>query len=128
MMLQASMIKFLNRHNFLFYFPRILACIFVFLLALFALDVFAQYSGWSVILPLLIHLLPAIILLVATIIAWKHELIGTLIFLVFALLYLSNVGFNQHWSWYVVILLPATLISLFFFLSWLEKRKKSKFF
>lgn len=118
-----QMMRILKNHSFIFYFPRVLSCIYILFLSLFALDVLTEYIGWSVILPLFIHLLPAIVLLVTTIFAWKYELVGVLIFLAFALLYVFTIGLGQPWSWYVVIPLPATLVSLFFFLSWLEKKR-----
>ena len=55
----------------LYWLPRTLAIFFTSYLAVFAFDVFGAYKGWSVVLALFMHLIPAFILLIITIIAWK---------------------------------------------------------
>ena len=112
-----------NKTNIIYWSPRILSSLFIGLLSLFSLDVFAEYSGWQAVVPLLIHLIPSFILLLATIFAWKHELIGVILFFAFALLYLATVGLGHPLSWYLVIPGPAIVVSLLFLLSWLQKKK-----
>jgi cell division protein FtsW (lipid II flippase) len=104
--------------------PRILSLAFVLFLSLFALDVFSEYSGWSAILPLLIHLIPIFILLAITLIAWKYDLVGAVVFLGFAILYVFLAGFDRPWSWYAGISLPSALVGGLFILSWYKKRPK----
>jgi positive regulator of sigma E activity len=58
--------------------PRILAILFIVFFTIFALDVFDQ-DRWFV--ALLMHLIPAFTLLVLTIVAWSHEKIGGILFL-----------------------------------------------
>lgn len=117
--------KFIRKTSLFFWLPRILSSIFVVFLSLFALDVFNAYSGLAVVIPLLINLIPALILLLVVIISWKYELVGALAFLFFSFIYVSSVGFSQHWSWYVAIPLPSTIVSMLFLLSWINKKKKS---
>jgi hypothetical protein len=109
----------------IYWLPRILSLIFVLFLSLFALDVLGQFSGWSTILALLVHLLPALILLALTIIAWKHDLVGMIVFLVFAVYYVWTAGLDRHWSWYAFISGPAVVVGVLFFFSWLQKRRSS---
>lgn len=62
----------------LYWLPRILAILFIVFISLFALDVF-QEKNWP--LALLMHLFPSLILIILTIIAWKNELVGGILFL-----------------------------------------------
>lgn len=103
--------------------PRILSILFVIFLSLFAMDVFAFYKGWALIQALFIHLLPAIILAAVIVISWRYELAGAISFLLFACAYVWVVGMNRPWSWYAFIMAPAFFIGIFFFLSWLYKKR-----
>ncbi|MFH1161824.1 MAG: hypothetical protein V1696_00915 [Candidatus Jorgensenbacteria bacterium] len=110
-------------HKFLHWAPRILSILFVAFLSLFALDTFDTYSGWAAVLPLLMHLIPSFVLLVVIIIAWKYDLVGAILFLVFAALYVGMAGLDRPWSWYLLISGPAALVGIFFLLNWFYKRK-----
>ena len=104
--------------------PRVLSIAFVLFLSLFAFDVFSEYRGWDVVLPLLIHLVPSLVLLGVSLVAWKYDLVGTFVFIGFAVFYIFAAGLHRPWSWYAAISLPAAVVGIFFFLSWLQKRKK----
>ncbi|GMX58502.1 MAG: hypothetical protein MCSN_1560 [Candidatus Microsyncoccus archaeolyticus] len=108
----------------IYWLPRILSIGFVLYLSLFALDVFSEYSGLDIILPLLIHLIPSFVLLAAVLIAWKHDLVGVIVFLGFAIFYVFMVGLDRPLSWYMGISLPAAIVGVLFLLSWFQKRKK----
>lgn len=64
--------------NMLYWLPRILAIALICFFSIFALDVFTQ-PKW--ITALFIHLIPSFILIVLTIISWKHERLGGFLFL-----------------------------------------------
>lgn len=113
-------------HKFLHWAPRILSLLFVAFLSLFALDVFDMYSGWSAILPLLIHLVPSIILLIVVLVAWKRDMVGAVFFLGFALFYIGKAGLYRNWSWYLLIPGPAVLVGALFLVNWFLKRKNRK--
>ena len=102
--------------------PRILGVGFVVFLSLFALDVFGEYSGWETILAFFIHLLPSFVLLGVVIIAWKHDLVGAVVFLAFAVFYIWMAGLDRPWSWYAGISGPAALVGILFLMSWFQKR------
>ncbi len=104
--------------------PRILGVGFILFLSLFALDVFGEYSGWNVIPALLIHLLPSFVLLGIIIIAWKHDLVGAVVFLAFAVFYIWMAGLGRPWSWYAGISGPAAFVGILFLMSWFQKRNK----
>jgi hypothetical protein len=106
--------------------PRILSILFIFFLALFALDVFSEYHGWDIIPALFMHLLPSIILFIFTIIAWRYDLIGAVVFLIMAIFYVLMVGLHHHWSWYASISGPSAVIGILYFLSWVQRRSLDK--
>lgn len=108
----------------IYWLPRILSIGFVLYLSLFALDVFSEYSGLNIILPLLIHLIPSFILLGAVLVAWKHDLVGVIVFFGFAIFYIFMVGLDRPLSWYMGISLPAAIVGTLFLFSWFQKRKK----
>lgn len=107
----------------LYWAPRILSVGFILFISIFALDVFSEYSGFEVILPIFMHLLPSLILLIAVTIAWKYELVGAIIFLGFAVFYVFDIGFTRPVSWYLVIALPAAVVGTLYLISWIQKKK-----
>ncbi|MFA5155314.1 MAG: hypothetical protein WC453_02670 [Patescibacteria group bacterium] len=109
-------------HKAIYWLPRILSLGFVLFLSLFALDVFTEYSGWSAVLPFLIHLIPMLILLAAVLVAWKYDLVGAVIFFGFAVFYIVMVGWGRPWSWYAAISLPSAIVGLLYLLSWRYKK------
>ncbi|MFZ2024860.1 MAG: hypothetical protein WAV51_01075 [Microgenomates group bacterium] len=87
--------------NILYWLPRILAIFYVVFFSIFALDVFSE-PQW--ILALFMHLIPSMVLLIMTIVAWKRERVGGILFClagVFMLVF-------YHTVW---ITLPAFVIS-----------------
>lgn len=83
-----------------YWLPRGLAILFIVFISLFALDVFSE-KNWP--LALLAHLLPSFILIILTVIAWKNELLGGILFLFSTLVFL----FFFHST---VIVVPTFLI------------------
>jgi len=111
-------------NKFIYWTPRILSIIFIFLLALMSLDVFSsELNLWQTVVGLFIHNIPALILLVVLLISWKHDLVGATAFFIFAVLYIWMVGLDRHWSWYASISAPAAIIGVLFFINWLQKKK-----
>jgi hypothetical protein len=108
----------------LYYIPRIVSLGFVLFLSAFSLDVFSEYSGMQAIVPFLIHLLPALVLLLLILLAWKYDIAGVAIFVIVAVGYVALAGLSRPWSWYAFISGPALLIALLFFIHWILQRKK----
>ena len=109
--------------KFLYVSPRILSLLFVGFLSLFALDVFNEYQGWELVTALFIHLIPSLVLLVGVIIAWRYSIVGALIFFGFIAWYLWEAGFDKPWTWYALIVVPALIVGLLYFLDWLIRKK-----
>lgn len=107
----------------LYWAPRILGLLFVAFLSIFSLDVFDEYSGLQVVFALFMHLIPSLVLLFAIGFAWKYELVGAVMFIGAALIYIYFLGFNGPESWYLIISGPAFVVGLLFFLSWIQKRR-----
>jgi hypothetical protein len=84
--------------------PRALAIAFIVFIGLFALDVFTS-PNWFV--PLLTHLIPNYILIILTVIAWKHERVGGTLFLAGGL---GSVLFFHS----LILALPCLLIGILF--------------
>jgi cell division protein FtsW (lipid II flippase) len=115
--------KFMTKYKLLFWPPRILALLFVGFLSIFALDVFSEYSGWSVVPALLIHLIPSFALLLIIIVAWKNDLIGMFVFLATGVGYVFLAGFDRPWSWYAGISGPSILVGILFMINYIYQRR-----
>lgn len=102
----------------LFWTPRISLLIFAFLISLFALDVFGQgYGFWGTLGALLIHLAPVGVLLVAVVLAWRWEWVGTLLLTAWAVWYmLVAAGFLP--SVYLMMAGLPFVLGLLFLLNW----------
>jgi len=63
----------------LFWGPRILCILFAVFVSLFALDVFGEGFGfWQTIIALVMHLIPTYVVVIALVIAWRWEWVGTI--------------------------------------------------
>jgi hypothetical protein len=106
----------------LFWTPRILCILFAIFLSLFALDVFGEgLSVWGTILALLIHLVPVYIVLIVSVIAWRWEWAGAVLFTALAALYVVLAWGQFHWSVYAGISGPLVLIGALFLFNWLYR-------
>jgi hypothetical protein len=93
-----------TKKDVLYWFSRILAILFIVFISMFALDVF-DGPQWP--LALFMHLIPSFILIILTIIAWKKELTGGILFLISSIIML--IFFHS-----IIISLPAFIIGLLF--------------
>ena len=104
--------SFNNMNKLFYYLPRCLAILFVIFVSIFALDVFGTgESLWREIGGFLIHLIPSYILIIATIIAWKKEFTGGVIFIILGVLaafWIKNSSFS------LLIILPPFIIGILF--------------
>jgi len=108
----------------LYWTPRILAVLFIGFISLFALDVFGEgLSIWRTAGALLIHLIPSLVLAIATAIAWKSELSGGIIFLLLGLLFTVAFHTYTHLLTFLIISLPALLIGGLFLLNRIKRNR-----
>lgn len=118
--------------KFIYWTPRILSILFILFLALFSLDVFdTQDAGaGEIALGLLMHNIPALIMLAVLIISWKYEIVGGIAFILAGAAYIVVTAYNQlEWylviSWGLQISGPACLIGILFLINW-RRRKQHK--
>jgi hypothetical protein len=110
--------------------PRILSILFVLFLALFSLDTFDSCSSvLSCFVGLLIHNIPVFILIIILVIAWKHEIVGAIAFILAGLAYIILIITSQKFQWFMlswslIIAGPAFLVGTLFYIGW--KRKHSR--
>ena len=114
-----SMIKIVRRmirmnSTILLWSPRVFAIIYIAFLTLFAFDVFEIQAPWfQQFLGFLIHNIPAILLGIATIFAWKRPIIGGIAFFVagiaFFLFFIIQDG-GSSWIAILTLSLPPIII------------------
>lgn len=110
----------------LFWTPRALSIGYIVFLSLFASDVFGEgYGFWKTILALVIHLAPALVLLVGLILAWRWEWIGAALYASAGILYIGIVLSQPNspavkLNWILVIAGPAFLVAAMFLANWLK--------
>lgn len=113
-------------NKFLYLTPRILSILFILFLSLFSLDIFGNgYTFWETILGLFMHNIPVFVLTIILIIAWKHEIIGAIVFALAGLLYIALTLTRVQWylalSWSMIIAGPAFFIAILFYLNYKKK-------
>ena len=103
----------------IYWLPRILSILFIAFISMFALDVFNE-PQW--LLALFMHLIPSYFLIAITIVAWKHEMLGGVLFLIagFALLIFTH--FEA-----LIIGIPAFVIGFLFLITKRLFKAKGRF-
>ena len=114
-------------YNVIYWSARVLAFLLIGLLLMFSFDVFeVEASFWNQMLGLLMHNIPVIILILAIVIGWKLEIIPAIVFMAGAIFLISRTAFNNNLESIFSsfpLLIPAILVSILFYLSWLNKKK-----
>jgi lysylphosphatidylglycerol synthetase-like protein (DUF2156 family) len=104
----------------LFWTPRALCFAFAIFLSLFALDVFNEgYGFWKTLVALMIHLVPAFIVLAVLALAWRWEWVGAAGFAAAGALYAKTAW--RHPSWILTISVPLFVIAALFLVNWLKR-------
>ena len=120
--------------KFVYWTPRILSILFILFLAVFSFDVFdtPDQSAGDIALGLLMHNIPALILLAVLIISWKYEIVGGIVFILAGIAYIADVAINRADDWYTVIAWslqitgPAFLIGILFLMNWQRRKRHTK--
>ncbi len=114
---------------FVYWAPRVLSIMFIAFLALFSLDVITPESSLKeIIVGLIMHNIPVFIMIIVLVIAWKHEIVGAIAFLLAGVIYVvfttrSGLDWRIALSWSMTIAGPAFLIGGLFLVNWLRKRQ-----
>jgi hypothetical protein len=95
---------------------------------MFSLDVLELGSNArEIAIGLLMHNIPALILLAVVVISWKHEIVGGVVFILGGIAYIANMFINNGlvgniWLPSLIIAGPAFLIGILFLLNWIKKK------
>lgn len=104
--------------------PRILAILFSIFISLFALDVFDEgYNLWEALVGLLLHLIPTYLVVISLLIAWRWELLGAIVFIALATLYVLWGKGRQDLIAYYIVSGPLFLIGILFLFNWKFKKQ-----
>ncbi len=115
--------------KFVYWTPRILSIIFILFLALMSLDVFESASGFSeILIGLFMHNIPVFVLIIFLIIAWKHEWVGGVGFILAGLLYIITLLMRSQFELYMLLWIIqisgiAFFIGILFLMNWFRKKK-----
>lgn len=126
------MVKAIKPNRFVFWTPRILSILLILFLALMSLDIFdGNYGFWGTVLGLFMHNIPALVLLIVLIIAWKYEIVGGIVFTLAGLMHLIltilRLGFDFYsLIWIIIISGIAFFIAILFFIGWFRKKSNKK--
>lgn len=105
------------KNNFLKWLPRVLAIAYILFISIFAFDVFSpEYSIFDMIIGFLIHLIPSFILIIVTIIAWKKEFLGGILFILLSILFTIFFNTYKEIISFILISLILFIIGLLFIL------------
>jgi len=111
----------------LFWAPRVLSIAYIAFLSLFALDVFGEVRGFgTTLLALIIHLIPALVLLAVLIVAWRWEWVGAALYAAAGMFYVVTVlplriSPAAKLNWSLTIAGPAFLVAAMFLANWLKR-------
>ena len=104
--------------------PRVLGVLFSVFIGLFAVDVFNQgYPGFRTLVTFLIHLIPAVIIFVFTLVGWRWPTWGAALFTIVGTVYIFYFN-GQPWLVYVIISGPLFFIAILFAVSSVLNRQK----
>jgi hypothetical protein len=103
------------KNKLLYWTPRILAILAILFMIMFSMDCF-EMGGKDALICLVMHNIPAFIIIAVLIVAWKWELIGGILFVVafFAGSIYFN-GFGSNWG-ALIIMIPFLLTGILFIL------------
>jgi hypothetical protein len=111
----------------LFWMPRIVSLGYIAFFCLFALVVSGDsYSYWRTIIDFIHHLVPALVLSVGLILAWRWEWIGTVLYSATGIIFIVAVfplpiSVNLKLNWILTVAGPAFLVSGLFLANWLKR-------
>jgi len=98
-----------------YWLPRIVAIIYTVFISIFALDAFSKdYSLLENIIAFTIHLIPSFVLLVLTVIAWKWQTLGGILFILVSIIFTFFFKSYRHFWGFTLITIPILLLGFLF--------------
>jgi len=115
------------RHRIFFWIPRGLGILFTIFLVLLSFDVFGkEVSLGKMLLGFFISLLPAAVVFITLLIAWKKPFIGGVIFIALGFLYMVVAISRVNWTVQFIVSGPLFLTGIFFLIDWNTARKRRR--
>ena len=106
--------------------PRILGCLFAAFLAVFAVDVLGEgYDLLGTVSALVIHLVPALIVIVVLAVSWRWDAVGAVLFVGLGIAYVVQTGGRFPLGTYLLISGVPVCVGLLFLASWLVRKHES---
>ena len=103
--------------------PRVLGIVVSLFIGMFALDAFTRGAPMGQVLgELVVHLIPAFVLLAAVAASFRREWIGGVTFTVLAVMYAVTVP-DRRLDWLLAISAPLMLVGVLFLWSWFHRRQ-----
>ena len=111
------------KKKLLYWLPRLLAIVAILFMMMFSMDCF-EMGGTDALICLLMHNIPAFIIIGVLVVAWKWELIGGILFIAvsFAGAIYFN-GFGGNWG-VLPIMAPFMLTGILFIIHYYLTNKK----
>jgi hypothetical protein len=112
--------------QFLTWFPRILVMAFALFISMFAADAFSAGGTFlQQVGDFLMHLIPTVVTLVFLWVAWKHRMLGGLLFVLWGLVFTINFGTHRSVPLFLMFSLPLLLAGFLFLFSQLYAEKNT---
>ena len=104
---------------------RFLGILFAAFISIFAMDVFTEgYDLKDMSVALVMHMLPALLIILVLIISWHREWIGGIVFLGIGLVYLYVSWGKMDWYGIALISVPLFILSGLFFFGWAQRSQQ----
>jgi hypothetical protein len=112
---------------FLAWFPRLLVVVYAIFISLFAADAFGTgRTAWQELGDFIKHLVPTAVTLILLLAAWRHRLLGGLLFIVWGLVFTIHFGTHRSVSLFMMFSLPLLLAGFLFLFSQLYANNTKK--
>lgn len=112
-----------TREDWILWTPRVLSILLICFISLFSLDVFEEGRPWTeTLVALLMHLIPAYVLILILVFAWRRPWVGAIAYTALAVAY--AVWAWRHMPWILIIAVPLLVTAGLFWVSWRVSRAR----
>lgn len=111
---------------FLTWFPRMVVALYAIFISLFALDAFsAGGTIWQKLGGFLMHLIPTAVTIIFLLVAWRHRMLGGLLFVIWGLVVTIHFGTHRTVPLFLTFSIPLLLSGFLFIFSQLYADKSN---